>query len=337
MTRALALLPCLLTAAAALAPEPADVAAGAERLCSLADHLHYRLAARSPAGRPLPMVVLTRRPDGLAGQIRVLVLARQHGDEPAPARAALLWLRAAAQRPALFDQVAVILLPTVNPDGAALGTRGNGAGVDLNRNWQARSQPETQLVERLFSAWQPHLVVDLHEFWAQPASIGDGRPTDWIETADTRDPGARAGQELAAGLAQQLVAAQRAVGESITWVGGRSSHEELCHRAFSSRHHAVALLFEVGQGRVDPGARLLDVLVQTLAERHAELKPRLDRIRGVSAWRPATDLLPRPSPTPHRRPRPAPRPPDVPVGWWLSAAGLVLLCWAKFCGSPADI
>lgn len=41
------------------------------------------------------------------------------------------------------DGVGLALIPDVNPDGAAAGTRENANGVDLNRNWDAGWQPDS--------------------------------------------------------------------------------------------------------------------------------------------------------------------------------------------------
>ena len=48
--------------------------------------------------------------------------------------------RAAAQ---IRDNAVVAILPTQNPDGRELDTRRNAYGFDMNRDWFARTQPET--------------------------------------------------------------------------------------------------------------------------------------------------------------------------------------------------
>lgn len=94
------------------------------------------------------------------------VLATHHGDEPSSTELALELAAAllAGEGPCagLLDLGAVWVLPVVNPDGLAAGTRQNAAGVDLNRNysyaWSAAaygagpepfSEPETRAVRDL--------------------------------------------------------------------------------------------------------------------------------------------------------------------------------------------
>jgi len=60
----------------------------------------------------------------------------------------------------------VILLVNVvaNPDGRVLGTRGNFLDFDLNRDFITQSQPETRAAVRIFTEWNPMVVLDLHGF-----------------------------------------------------------------------------------------------------------------------------------------------------------------------------
>ena len=60
----------------------------------------------------------------------------------------------------------VILLVNVvqNPDGRVMGTRRNANGFDVNRDFIAQSQPETLATVKIFTEWNPMVVLDLHGF-----------------------------------------------------------------------------------------------------------------------------------------------------------------------------
>lgn len=88
----------------------------------------------------------------------------------------------------ILDEVVVVQIPSLNPDGTQwvsewydrfVGTRWEGAplpwlyhfyaGHDNNRDWYAFTQRETRLaVEHGHGAWRPHVVHDVHEM------AGDG-------------------------------------------------------------------------------------------------------------------------------------------------------------------
>ena len=60
----------------------------------------------------------------------------------------------------------VILLVNVvqNPDGRVMGTRRNANGFDINRDFIAQTQPETQATVKIFTEWNPMITLDLHGF-----------------------------------------------------------------------------------------------------------------------------------------------------------------------------
>jgi protein MpaA len=76
----------------------------------------------------------------------------------------------------------IYMVPNLNPDGAAVGSRLNGHGVDLNRNfpsgWKAReapgdpqypgprpfSEPETRLAARIIRTLRPAATVWFHQY-----------------------------------------------------------------------------------------------------------------------------------------------------------------------------
>ena len=106
----------------------------------------------------------------------VLVVGEIHGSEPA-GRAIVRRLRAA--RPP--RGVALLLVDSANPDGGRAGTRWNGRGVDLNRNfpfaWQPNgmpfdtyysgsaplSEPESRALARLIRRVRPRVTVWYHQ------------------------------------------------------------------------------------------------------------------------------------------------------------------------------
>ncbi|WP_433477963.1 M14 family zinc carboxypeptidase [Spirillospora sp. CA-142024] len=91
-----------------------------------------------------------------------------HGDEPSGTDAALKVLRDLGDRTdcaatAILANALVIVLPTQNPDGRELKTRENAYGFDMNRDWFARTQPESDGKLSMLNAYPPALYIDAHE------------------------------------------------------------------------------------------------------------------------------------------------------------------------------
>uniref|UniRef100_UPI00066EED1D M14 family zinc carboxypeptidase n=1 Tax=Nonomuraea sp. SBT364 TaxID=1580530 RepID=UPI00066EED1D len=53
---------------------------------------------------------------------------------------------------------------TANPDGRVAGTRANGAGFDLNRDFITASQPEVRAMRQVMIDTQPVAMIDLHGY-----------------------------------------------------------------------------------------------------------------------------------------------------------------------------
>ena len=117
--------------------------------------------AVSPAGASAsaPATAPARRP-------AVLIVAGQHGDEPAGTEALVVVAQelAAGRFDRVLGQVDVFLLPRVNPDGAALGQRAAADGTDLNRDHLLLNTPEAQAEAQLERDIAPIVVLDLHEY-----------------------------------------------------------------------------------------------------------------------------------------------------------------------------
>ena len=105
--------------------------------------------------------------------LRVLVVGCVHGTEPAGVRVARRLIADPPPR-----NVALWVVPTLNPDGVAARTRGNAHGVDLNRNFpfdwrplaglensgpRPLSEPESRAAARLVRRIEPDLTIWFHQ------------------------------------------------------------------------------------------------------------------------------------------------------------------------------
>ncbi|MBT2440260.1 succinylglutamate desuccinylase/aspartoacylase family protein [Streptomyces sp. ISL-36] len=64
----------------------------------------------------------------------------------------------------LLAKTRVYLNVTANPDGRIAGTRANGDGFDLNRDFITASQPEARAIRRIAIDKQPAVMLDLHGY-----------------------------------------------------------------------------------------------------------------------------------------------------------------------------
>ena len=139
---------------------------GRPRRLSAAGLAAVRSAARllQEPGTPVPIAAkLVRRAPAI-----VWIAANVHGGEKSGTDAALRVLYELADRSdcaaqAILANALVVILPTQNPDGRQLDTRQNAYGFDLNRDWFARTQPETDGKLEMLRRYPPVLFVDAHE------------------------------------------------------------------------------------------------------------------------------------------------------------------------------
>jgi Zinc carboxypeptidase len=97
------------------------------------------------------------------------VAANVHGGEESGADAALDVLYQLAARSdcaamEIVDNALVVIMPIQNPDGREIEQRRNLYGFDMNRDWFARTQPETDGKLEVVRQYPPMLFIDAHEF-----------------------------------------------------------------------------------------------------------------------------------------------------------------------------
>jgi murein peptide amidase A len=97
---------------------------------------------------PLPVLVQRGATAGSMEPLRLAVFALVHGDEPAGVESIVRLLRQTVGSSELLRGVELFCYPVCNPVGFAAGTRCNGRGLDLNREfWRDSSEPEVRALE----------------------------------------------------------------------------------------------------------------------------------------------------------------------------------------------
>jgi hypothetical protein len=243
------------------------------------------LAASAPAVAGLTPA---RRPT-------VVLLAGQHGDEPAGTEALIAIAQdlAAGRYAAILDRVDVVVLPRANPDGAAAFTRSAADGIDVNRDHLLLQTPEARAIAQLLVQVAPIVVLDLHEYpvsSAFTAKFGGVQRFDallqYATVANLPPFITKAAEEW---FRVPLVAGLRSAGFSNDWYATVSadpadrtltmgSVAPQVGRNASGLRNAVSLLVETrggGMGRVDLKRRVQTHVVAvanvlTSAARHAE-------------------------------------------------------------------
>ncbi|MEX1257775.1 MAG: M14 family zinc carboxypeptidase [Gemmatimonadota bacterium] len=131
-------------------------------------------------GREIPLVIIadphvTNAEDAIrSGKTIVLLAPSVHGGEVSPKEAVQLVAKdlvAGDLRP-LLEDVIVIALPLVNPDGGEVRRRTNEAGYDMNRDYvKLESQEIHALVTLVMNEWTPDIHVDGHHGGSPPYVI----------------------------------------------------------------------------------------------------------------------------------------------------------------------
>ncbi|MDI5888787.1 M14 family metallopeptidase [Flavobacterium yafengii] len=102
-----------------------------------------------------------------AGKTRIFLWSQMHGNESTTTKALFDFLNVLhsgselAQK--LLNTFTFCSIPMLNPDGATLYTRENANKVDLNRDSQDLTQPESKLLRETFETFKPDYCFNLHD------------------------------------------------------------------------------------------------------------------------------------------------------------------------------
>ncbi len=101
------------------------------------------------------------------GKIKVLLWSQMHGNESTTTKALFDFLNLlncnSNIAKELLSKFSFCCLPMLNPDGALLYTRENANNIDLNRDAQNLTQPESKLLRSTFESFKPDYCYNLHD------------------------------------------------------------------------------------------------------------------------------------------------------------------------------
>jgi dipeptidyl-peptidase-4 len=164
----------------------ADVVDFCERLAKLSPVVRLGELGTTFEGRKLPLLILADPPVTSAAEaaksnkLVVFAMGNIHAGEVDGKEGLLMLARelaTAPERPLLKDLV-IVIAPIFNADGndkmsrtnrpgqvgpeEGMGTRANGQGFDLNRDFVKLESPEVRALVRFFNEWKPAVFIDCH-------------------------------------------------------------------------------------------------------------------------------------------------------------------------------
>ncbi len=232
----------------------ADVMRFVADLDALGDpRLHVSDFGRSPGGRELPLLILSR--DGLrtpeearrSGRPVVLMQDGIHPGEVEGKEASLALVRdlLAGRHPDWLSEIVLLVVPLFNPDGndaldpanrrldlkklhgqpgPVVGTRTQSQGINLNRDYLRQAAPEMRLLQsRVAIPWAADLTIDNH---ATNGSVHRFHMT--VDVPHTDESGRREPIEfMRERLVPDVIAAVRRRGLDSGWYGNFVEDERI--------------------------------------------------------------------------------------------------------------
>lgn len=102
-----------------------------------------------------------------SGKTRIFLWSQMHGNESTTTKALFDFLNLLQGETdlakSLRSNFTFFCLPMLNPDGAKLYTRENANKIDLNRDSQLLSQPESKVLRDCFEKFNPDFCYNLHD------------------------------------------------------------------------------------------------------------------------------------------------------------------------------
>ncbi|MBR9913709.1 MAG: DUF2817 domain-containing protein [Algicola sp.] len=129
-------------------------------LDALSKEMTVELIGKSVNDLPIHSIVFG------TGRKKILMWSQMHGNESTTTKAVFDLLNVILVRHAsvqsILESCTVMIIPILNPDGAKAYTRLNANNVDLNRDAQNVSQPESLVLKSVFDQFKPNYCFNLH-------------------------------------------------------------------------------------------------------------------------------------------------------------------------------
>jgi len=129
-------------------------------LKNCSDMVHVETIGKSVLNHPIYGIKI-----GYGGK-RILMWSQMHGNESTTTKALFDLINTISDTTSGFDAIlkscTLYIIPILNPDGAMAYTRVNANKVDLNRDAQDLTQPESLVLRNTFNAFKPHFCYNLH-------------------------------------------------------------------------------------------------------------------------------------------------------------------------------
>lgn len=101
------------------------------------------------------------------GKTRIYLWSQMHGNESTTTKALFDFINVLNSRSEFAEKMLKTFtfysIPILNPDGARLYTRENANKIDLNRDSQNLTQPESNVLRAAFESFKPHFCFNLHD------------------------------------------------------------------------------------------------------------------------------------------------------------------------------
>ena len=102
-----------------------------------------------------------------SGKIKILMWSQMHGNESTTTKGLLDFLNLLQDDSGIsrviLDTYSFLIIPMLNPDGSEVYTRTNANEVDLNRDFQTLTQPESKLLMKCYLQFKPDYCFNLHD------------------------------------------------------------------------------------------------------------------------------------------------------------------------------